>query len=202
MTTLNILIYALCLFSAQITAQRIIGKFELPQAGLADPARAFVRVSNATWTGHYHLNRHGEFSLTGLSVGEYDLALNSLDFALASTNFYTLAVHDDGYDVYQNVPGILASNTPVPLASKLNFSAENVRVKRFADPDQTSGILEMIPFWGVLKQYPMLGVVMGVMVVIALMPTIVGFIDPEFSERVLQAQQQVADNRKPAPPKQ
>ncbi|KAG7831754.1 hypothetical protein KL920_000089 [Ogataea angusta] len=195
MQTTKYLIFVFALFASVLNALAVSGKLDLPQESLADPARVWVSVSNETWSARYRLNRRGEFSTIDLKPGNYSFVLRSLDFALSKTNFFRVEV-DDGFDVFEVYPGIAAAANPVPLQNKMNFTAESIVIKSFANEDQTAGILKMIPFWGLFQQYPILGPVLAGMALIALLPTLIGFIDPEFTQRALETRQQAKQENK------
>ncbi|KAG7725644.1 hypothetical protein KL948_004828 [Ogataea haglerorum] len=195
MQTTKHLIFVFALLTSFLDALAISGKLDLPQESLADPARAWVSLSNETWTSTYRLNRRGEFSTIDLEPGNYSLVLRSLDFALSKTNFFRVEVNGD-FEVFEVYPGITAPANPTPLKNKLNFTADSIVIKSFADEDQTLGILNMIPFWGLLQQYPIIGFVLAAMTLIALLPTLIGLIDPEFTQRALEVQQQAKKENK------
>ncbi|KAH3669670.1 hypothetical protein OGATHE_002482 [Ogataea polymorpha] len=195
MQAIKYLIFFFAHFTAVLNALVISGKLDLPQESLTDPARVWMSLSNDTWSTRCHLDRRGEFSTIDLEPGNYSFVLRSLDFALSKTNFFRVEVNGD-FEVFEVYPGIAATANPVPLQNKLNFTTDSIIIKSFADEDQTASILKVIPFWGLFQQYPILGLVLAAMALIALLPTLISFIDPEFTQRALETRQHVKDENK------
>lgn len=154
----------------------------------------------------YPLNNSFTFSCSLPHLSNYTLSLQSLDITFPLSNQFILsAINSTTYSLQQHVSGIHSSLTSqLPLiyfdvknsdaVSNVLLPMEQFRFNKytlqsFKDPESSiSTLLYSIPGLSMVLKSWWMSVLLAFALFVALFPLLIPYIDPDFGDRMLQAQ--------------
>lgn len=177
--------FILLLFLGIASALKGSIDFSKDAVKIVDPARASLLLLDKEDKSRrvFHFRENGDFYLPQLSKGKYELLIQSLDFKLSTGPSYKITVLNSTHYIVED------AQTGKELEDGLEFSADKVVLRNFIDNDSSGSFLNSLPFVPLIRKYPLMGMLLLGCIALMVSPMIISKFDPDFNEKLIQAQQ-------------